>query len=243
MTSKQAVYLVTGAAKGIGLATVKQLAPRAGHVVMNVHRPLSDDQWAVLTAQFPNVSQYVADVSDAGQAETMIKTIVAEHGRLDGLVNNAGITRDQLLMRMATADFMTVLQTNLVGTFNVLKPALKQMQRQRNGAIVNVASVIGCHGNVGQANYAASKAGVIGLTKTAAKEGARRQVRCNAVAPGMITTAMTAALPEKVREQVLGEIPLNRFGRPEEVATAIDFLLQQPYLTGQVLTVDGGMTM
>ncbi|MFB9770522.1 3-oxoacyl-ACP reductase FabG [Lactiplantibacillus modestisalitolerans] len=243
MTNKRPVYLVTGAAKGIGLATVQRLAPQAEHVVMNVHRPIVTEHWAALTAIYPNISQLVADVGDAKQAEQLVNETIARHGRIDGLVNNAGITRDQLVMRMSTTDFMAVLQTNLVGAFNVLKPTLKQMLRQRSGAIVNVASVIGSHGNVGQANYAASKAGLVGLTKTVAREGARRQVRCNAVAPGMIATAMTDALPEAIRQQTLTEIPLKRFGQPEEIATAIDFLLHQPYLTGQVLTVDGGMTM
>lgn len=136
-------------------------------------------------------------------------------GRLDGLVNNAGVTHDQLLTRLHAEDFMSVIQTNLLGTFNMTKYALKVMQRQRQGAIVNVASVVGLHGNIGQANYAASKAGIIGLTKTTAKEAARRQVRCNAVAPGMITTAMTAQLNDRVTAAALSDIPLKRFGTPD----------------------------
>lgn len=237
------VYLVTGAAKGIGLATVKRLAPTAERVIMNVHHPVDPETWTALSTTYPNVRQLVGDVAEAAQAANLVQTIVEQYGHLDGLVNNAGITRDQLLTRMSTADFNAVLQTNLVGTFNVIKPALKVMQRQRAGAIVNVASVVGLHGNLGQANYAASKAGIIGLTKTVAKEGAHRQIRCNAVAPGMIKTAMTDQLNERVKAATLATIPFKRFGEADEVAQAIEFLLKQPYLTGQVLTVDGGMTI
>ncbi|WP_047999619.1 SDR family oxidoreductase [Lactiplantibacillus herbarum] len=237
------VILVTGAAKGIGLATVKQLAPHVSQVVLNVHHAIEADEWTALTAEFSNVTQLVGDVSDESIAAELVATVIDQFGRLDGLVNNAGITKDQLLTRMSTTDFTTVLQTNLVGTFNMTKFALKIMQKQRRGAIVNVASVVGLHGNLGQANYAASKAGIIGLTKTTALEGARRQIRCNAIAPGMITTDMTAQLNERVTDAALASIPLQRFGTPAEVAQAIEFLLYQPYLTGQVLTVDGGMTI
>ena len=193
--------------------------------------------------EYPRLTQLVGDVSDDQTAADLIETVMTNFGRLDGLVNNAGVTHDQLLTRLHAEDFMSVIQTNLLGTFNMTKYALKVMQRQRQGAIVNVASVVGLHGNIGQANYAASKAGIIGLTKTTAKEGARRQVRCNAVAPGMITTAMTAQLNDRVTAAALSDIPLKRFGTPDEIAQAIDFLLHQPYLTGQVLTVDGGMTI
>lgn len=237
------VILVTGAAKGIGLATVKQLAPNAAQVVLNVHHAIEPSEWAALTAEFSNLTQLVGDISDEAAAAELVTTVVQQFGRLDGLVNNAGITKDQLLTRMSTTDFTTVLQTNLVGTFNMTKFALKVMQRQRQGAIVNVASVVGLHGNLGQANYAASKAGIVGLTKTTALEGARRQVRCNAVAPGMIMTAMTAQLNERVTDAALALIPLQRFGKAAEVAQTIEFLLHQPYLTGQVLTLDGGMTI
>lgn len=237
------VILITGAAHGIGRAAVAQLAPQVGQVVMNVHHELPADDWAQLQTKWPNVTQLVGDVGDEASAEQLVATVMARFGRLDGLVNNAGITHDKLLTRLRGQDFAAVLQTNLVGTFNMTKYALKVMQRQHRGAIVNVASVVGLHGNIGQANYAASKAGVIGLTKTTAKEGARRQIRCNAVAPGMITTAMTDQLSEPVTTAALAEIPLHRFGTPTEVAQVIQFLLQQPYLTGQVVTIDGGMTI
>ena len=237
------VILVTGAAKGIGLATVKRLASQGARVILNVHHEIEATDWQALTAEDPQLTQLVGDVSDDQTAANLIDTVMTNFGRLDGLVNNAGVTHDQLLTRLHTEDFMSVLQTNLLGTFNMTKYALKVMQRQRQGAIVNVASVVGLHGNIGQANYAASKAGIIGLTKTTAKEAARRQIRCNAVAPGMITTAMTAQLNDRVTAAALTDIPLQRFGTPAEIAQAIDFLLHQPYLTGQVLTVDGGMTI
>lgn len=237
------VILVTGAAKGIGLATVKRLAAQGASVILNVHHEIEAADSQALTAEYPRLTQLVGDVSDDQTAADLIETVMTNFGRLDGLVNNAGVTHDQLLTRLHAEDFMSVIQTNLLGTFNMTKYALKVMQRQRQGAIVNVASVVGLHGNIGQANYAASKAGIIGLTKTTAKEAARRQVRCNAVAPGMITTAMTAQLNDRVTAAALSDIPLKRFGTPDEIAQAIDFLLHQPYLTGQVLTVDGGMTI
>ncbi|MGO3490037.1 MAG: 3-oxoacyl-ACP reductase FabG [Lactiplantibacillus plantarum] len=237
------VILVTGAAKGIGLATVKRLAAQGASVILNVHHEIEAADWQALTAEYPRLTQLVGDVSDDQTAADLIETVMTNFGRLDGLVNNAGVIHDQLLTRLHAEDFMSVIQTNLLGTFNMTKYALKVMQRQRQGAIVNVASVVGLHGNIGQANYAASKAGIIGLTKTTAKEAARRQVRCNAVAPGMITTAMTAQLNDRVTAAALSDIPLKRFGTPDEIAQAIDFLLHQPYLMGQVLTVDGGMTI
>lgn len=237
------VILITGAAKGIGLATATFFAERDWQVVMNVHHPLVTATWDDLKAHWPNLHQVVGDVSDATTAQMLVKQVQADFGQVDALVNNAGMTRDQLLMRMSAADFEAVLKTNLVGTFNMTQAALKIMQRQRAGAIVNVASVVGLHGNIGQANYAASKAGIIGLTKTTALEGARRQVRCNAIAPGMITTAMTAKMTPAATATALAQIPLARFGEPNEVAQAIYFLVTQPYLTGQVLTLDGGLTI
>ncbi|WP_457952338.1 3-oxoacyl-ACP reductase family protein [Lactiplantibacillus pentosus] len=237
------VIIVTGAAKGIGLATVKRLAAQGARVVLNVHHEIDAKAWQALTATYPQLVQLVGDVSDESSAAELVETVMTNFGRIDGLVNNAGVTHDQLLTRLHAEDFKQVLETNLIGTFNMTKHVLKVMQRQRQGAIVNVASVVGLHGNIGQANYAASKAGIIGLTRTTAKEAARRQVRCNAVAPGMIETAMTAQLNERVRTAALSGIPLQRFGTPDEIAQAIDFLLHQPYLTGQVLTVDGGMTI
>ena len=158
------VILVTGAAKGIGLATVKRLAAQGASVILNVHHEIEAADWQALTAEYPRLTQLVGDVSDDQTAADLIETVMTNFGRLDGLVNNAGVTHDQLLTRLHAEDFMSVIQTNLLGTFNMTKYALKVMQRQRQGAIVNVASVVGLHGNIGQANYAASKAGIIGLT-------------------------------------------------------------------------------
>ena len=184
-------------------------------------------------------------MADPEQTSRFFKEVVEETGRIDVLVNNAGITRDTLLVRMKPADWDAVINVNLKGTFNGLQAAGKVMMKQRSGRIVNIASVVGVTGNAGQANYSASKAGVIGLTKTAAKELAPRGITVNAVAPGFIETDMTAVLPEKVKEAMLSQIPLGRAGTPEDVAQVVRFLASDTaaYLTGQVLHVSGGMYM
>ena len=185
------------------------------------------------------------NVADFDACKEFIETVIKEQGRIDILVNNAGITKDGLLMKMSEEDFDKVLDTNLKGAFHTIRFALRQMIRQRSGRIVNMASVVGVSGNAGQANYAASKAGVIGLTKTAAREVASRGITVNAVAPGFIETDMTDVLPEKVKEASVAQIPLGKFGKAEQVADAVAFLVSDDaaYITGQVLHVDGGMVM
>ena len=184
-------------------------------------------------------------MSDYEACETFIQNVIKEYGHLDILVNNAGITRDGLLMKMSEEDFDQVINTNLKGAFNTIRFASRQMVKQRSGRIINLSSVVGVAGNAGQANYAASKAGVIGLTKAAAKELASRGVTVNAIAPGFIETDMTQVLPEKVKEASVAQIPLGKFGKPEQVAAAAAFLASEDaaYITGQVLHVDGGMVM
>ncbi|MCI1911934.1 MAG: 3-oxoacyl-ACP reductase FabG [Schleiferilactobacillus harbinensis] len=241
--SEQPVALVTGARTGIGLAIAARLHTDGYTVVLNVHRPLTDDEKAKLTKTFQPLHVVVGDVAEEAAAQQMIATIQEEFGRLDLLVNNAGINRDTLLTRMKAADFEAVVHTNLTGPFLMTKYALKVMQKQRQGNIVNISSIAGIRGNIGQANYAAAKAGIIGLTKTAAREGALRGIRVNAVAPGMIHTAMTEAMSEKRQEEFASQIPLKRFGEPAEIADAVAFLAHNAYMTGQVVTIDGGLTI
>lgn len=185
----------------------------------------------------------LGDISQASDVKRMVKEAYAAFGQIDILVNNAGITNDKLLIGMKEADFASVIDVNLKGTFLMSQAFLKKMYKQKAGVIINLASVIGLHGNVGQANYAASKAGVIGLTKSLAKEGALRNIRANAIAPGMIISDMTAVLSDKVKADIMTEIPLKRFGQADEVAQTAVFLAQNDYITGQVITVDGGMTI
>ncbi len=185
------------------------------------------------------------DVADRSSAEAAVKGTVEAHGRIDGLVNNAGVTRDTLLLRMKDEDWQAVLDTNLTGVFLCTQAALKPMVKQRSGRIVNVTSVVGLVGNAGQANYAASKAGVVGFTKSVAREVASRGITANAVAPGFIDTDMTASMTEKAREAVTSAIPMGRVGRPEDIAGTVAFLISDAaaYITGQVLGVDGGFHM
>ena len=183
------------------------------------------------------------DVSDFDFAKNFIKDVKKEFGTIDVLVNNAGITNDMLLMRMSEEQFDSVINTNLKGSFNMIRHASSVMLKQRSGAIINMSSVSGVAGNIGQANYAASKAGVIGLTKATAKELAQRGVTCNAIAPGFIETDMTAVLADETKDAILNSIPLSRAGKPEDVANAAVFLAKNNYITGQVLNVDGGMIM
>ena len=185
----------------------------------------------------------VTDVTNMQSVQAMVDKTIQTFGKIDVLVNNAGITRDTLLMRMSEEDFDAVIDTNLKGCFNMMKAVTKIMMKQRSGSIINMSSVIGLAGNVGQVNYAASKAGVLGMTYSVAKELASRNITCNAIAPGMIATDMTEVLSDKTTEQILSNIPLKRFGQPEEIAEAALFLAKAKYITGQVITVDGGMVI
>jgi 3-oxoacyl-[acyl-carrier protein] reductase len=243
---KDKVAIVTGAGRGIGAAVALKLASQ-GAAVACVSRTEANarrtaDQVAALGARSMALA---VDVADGAASEAAVMAAIKELGRIDILVNNAGVTRDGLLMRMSEADWDAVLSTNLKGAFHFTRPTVRAMIRQRSGRIVNIASVVGLIGNAGQANYAASKAGLIGFTKAVAKEVAGRGVTCNAIAPGFITTDMTAALNDEQRERLLAVIPLGRFGEPDDIAEAVSFLAGDSgrYITGQVLTVDGGMVM
>ena len=243
---KDKVAIVTGASRGIGRATAIALAAAGARVVVNYARSrgAADEVVATITAAGGSAIALQADVAQVDQVDTLIKTTQETWGRIDVLVNNAGITRDTLLLRMKPEDWQAVIDLNLTGVFLCTRAVSKIMLKQRSGRIINIASVAGLMGNPGQANYSAAKAGVIGFTKTVAKELAPRGVTVNAVAPGFIQTDMTADLPNT--EEILKLIPLGRYGQPEEIAGAIHFLAADPaaaYITGQVLTVDGGMVM
>ena len=211
--------------------------------ILNYHSSLDDETVQEIEACGVTCMPVQGDVSDFAFAADMMKKVKKELGSVDILVNNAGITKDMLLMRMTEEQFDSVIQTNLKGTFNMIRHASSIMLKQRSGAIINMSSVVGVMGNVGQANYAASKAGIIGLTKSTAKELAARGVTCNAIAPGFVETDMTAALSEDLQKQMLETIPLKRYGQVDDIAQAAVFLAKNTYITGQVLHVDGGMCM
>lgn len=235
--------VVTGAAKGIGKAIALAFAKEGCNIVLNYHSSLDDETVQEIEACGVTCMPVQGDVSDFAFAADMMKKVKKELGSVDILVNNAGITKDMLLMRMTEEQFDSVIQTNLKGTFNMIRHASSIMLKQRSGAIINLSSVVGVMGNVGQANYAASKAGIIGLTKSTAKELAARGVTCNAIAPGFVETDMTAALSEDLQKQMLETIPLKRYGQVDDIAQAAVFLAKNTYITGQVLHVDGGMCM
>jgi 3-oxoacyl-[acyl-carrier protein] reductase len=241
------VTAVTGASSGIGAAIARRFADEGATIAVNHYPGFEADADAVVSgieAGGGTAAAFSADVTDAEACEAMMAAIVERFGKLDVLVNNAGITRDGLIVRMSDADWQAVISTNLTGVFNCTRAAAKIMMKARAGCIVNIASVIGLVGNAGQANYAAAKAGVIGLTKSTARELAGRGVRANAVAPGFIETAMTAKLSEQVRAAALEQVAMKRMGSPGDVASAVAFLASDDaaYITGQVIAVDGGMT-
>ena len=245
LTGKTAV--VTGGSRGIGRAICLELARQGANVVLCYagNEVMAAETVSACEALGVQAMALRCNVSDAGEVKALMDAALARFGRIDILVNNAGITRDGLLMMMKEDAFDAVLDTNLKGTFLCIKAVSRTMMKQRFGRIINLSSVVGLHGNAGQANYAASKAGVIGLTKSAAKELASRGITVNAVAPGFIDTDMTAALPEQTKSALLGTIPAGRLGSGEEVAKTIAFLASDAaaYITGQVLAVDGGMSM
>lgn len=245
MNAEKKIAIVTGASRGIGRAIALELAAKGAFVIINYNgsKEKAEAVKAEIISLGGEAETSQCNVADFDACAAFIKEIVKTYGRIDILVNNAGITRDGLLMAMSEEDFCKVLDTNLKGTFNCIRHAARQMIKQRSGRIVNMASVVGIGGNPGQANYAASKAGVIGLTKTAAKELASRGITVNAIAPGFIRTDMTDVLSDKVKEETLKNIPMGAFGEPEDIAKAAAFLTspEAKYITGQVLCVDGGM--
>lgn len=246
MHLKGKTALVTGGAQGIGKAIAIALAKAGADVaISDVNIEKAKETQGEISALGVKALAIGGNVADYASAAAMVDEAVAGLGRLDILVNNAGITRDSLIMRMKDEDWDLVLDVNLKGSFNCAKAALKHMSKARTGRIINIASVVGAMGNAGQANYVASKAGLIGLTKTIAREYASRSITANAVAPGFIDTAMTQSLPEKVREELMKQIPLGRLGTADDVAGAVKFLASDAagYITGQVVHVNGGMYM
>lgn len=239
------IALITGASRGIGKAIAKTLAKEGAYVVVNYNgsKEAAEEVLSEIEKNGGQGQLYGCNVADFEKTSEMIKDIVDAKGSLDILVNNAGITKDGLLLKMSEADYDAVLDINLKGSFNTLRHVSRQMIKQRSGAIINISSISGVMGNPGQANYSASKAGIIGLTKAAAKELASRGIRVNAVAPGFIETEMTAALSATVIEAGKAQIPLGRFGKVEEIANVVKFLASEEssYITGQVIRVDGGM--
>ena len=240
------IALVTGGARGIGEAISLKLASEGAKIaIVDILLDVAQATAEKFTAMGYEAKAYAANVAKVAEADATVKQVIADFGRIDILVNNAGITKDNLIMRMSEEEWDAVIAVNLKGTFNFTKSAVTAMARQRSGKIVNIASVVGRMGNAGQANYSASKAGVIALTKSTAKEFGGRNVQVNAVAPGFIETEMTAKLPQAVRDTFMTVIPAKRPGKPEDVANVVAFLCSSDadYVTGQVLNIDGGMLM
>lgn len=239
------VALITGGSRGIGKEIAKKFALNGYNLVINYVSENTDLNKLKENFKETEVLFVKTDVTNYESCENMVKEAIEKFGKIDVLVNNAGITKDGLLMRMKEEDFDKVIKVNLKGTFNMTKNVIPYMIKQRNGKIVNIASVVGVTGNAGQANYAASKAGIIGFTKTVARELASRNILANCIAPGFIKTDMTDVLSETVKENIYSQIPLNKMGEAKEVANAVYFLASEEntYITGQVLNVDGGMVM
>ncbi len=247
MEEERRVVLVTGGSRGIGKETAKVYAENGYDVAINYVSDKTDVEGIKKEFQDMGVKCLMvkADVSNEEDVNNMVEKVISEFGKIDVLVNNAGITKDTLLMRMSKEDFDKVIDINLKGTFLVTKAVIKYMMKKRNGSIINLASVVGVVGNSGQSNYSASKAGIIGFTKSVAKELASRNIRANAVAPGFIETDMTNVLKDDVKENIGNQIPLKRMGTAKEVAEVIYFLgtEKSSYITGQVINIDGGMVM
>ena len=246
MQLKEKTAIITGAAQGIGKEIAFTLAGEGANLaICDVNKEGITETQKEIESAGVKVLSFVVDVTDAKQVEDMVNKVLDNLGKVDILVNNAGITRDSLIMRMKEADWDAVLAVNLKGAFNCIKAVARPMVKQHSGKIVNIASIIGIMGNPGQANYAASKAGIIGLTKTAAKELASRGINVNAIAPGFIKTTMTDNLTEEQKQKMFGAIPLAKFGETKDVANLVLFLASEAssYITGEVIKIDGGMVM
>lgn len=240
---KDKTVIVTGAARGIGAAIALEFAKKGANIVINYRNTQPNEVVAKIEEFGVKCLAVKADISKFDEAKKLIDETVAEFGGIEVLVNNAGITRDMLLMRMSEEEFDSVISSNLKGTFNTIRHASKIMLKQKSGSIVNMSSVVGIMGNVGQANYAASKAGIIGLTKTVARELGMKGITCNAIAPGFIETDMTDVLSDAVKEAAVSNIVLKRFGKTDDVARLAVFLAENRYITGQIIAVDGGMSI
>ena len=234
-------WLITGSSRGIGLAIAHHLAAKGHRVILNSRSPIAPEVLAQFEGYEQPVLQATGDISQFDVAKQLVDDLYDQGVQVDVLVNNAGITRDGLVMRMSEEDFNAVIQTNLNGCFNMCRHLTPRLLKQKGGRIINMTSVVGVMGNAGQVNYAASKAGMIGLTKSLAREVASRGITVNAIAPGFIETDMTDQLSDRVKEAMLGQIPLKRFGQVEHIAKTVDFLIDNDYITGQVIEVNGGL--
>ena len=240
---KEKTVVITGSSRGIGRGIALQFAKEGANIVLNARKEIPQELIDEIEAFGVKTHVVLGDVQHMDDAKRLVTEAKKVFGSVDVLINNAGITRDMLLMRMKEEEFDSVINVNLKGTFNTTQQVSSIMLKQRSGAIINLSSVVGLTGNAGQANYAASKAGVIGLTKSVARELASRGITCNAIAPGFIETDMTEVLSDKVKEATIGQIPLKKLGQVEDVARAAVFLATNKYITGQVINVDGGMVM
>ncbi|MBL1227341.1 3-oxoacyl-[acyl-carrier-protein] reductase [Enterococcus sp. BWR-S5] len=234
---------VTGSSRGIGKAIAQTFAQKGANIILNGRGEISEELIDEIKSNGVACVGISGDISDYEAAGEMIEKAVEQLGSIDILINNAGITNDKLLLRMSGEDFSKCIDINLTGTFNMTQHTVKRMMKQRSGRIINMTSVVGLMGNVGQANYSASKAGVVGFTKSVAREVAARGITCNAIAPGFIETEMTAVLSDDIKKKMNEQIPLKKYGQTEDVAKAAVFLAESPYITGQVLNIDGGLVM